>query len=525
MHFINDDTLSLSTKPATRDGAASGDLTALLGTLIDAQPAATLSRLRSLLTASPRLRAAVADQLDDAMATDRQLDVEVDRIATAAVYAQERFAKWAVERVDRLLADLAETFAEASRDLAEATVRETGLGNVDDKADKNRFASLGIYESLASGPMIGEARRDSVREVVDIASPIGVVFGIVPVTNPVATAMFKTLIALKAQNALMLSFHRNAFAVGQLTGAIVRDVLEAHGAPTNLVQVLGLRGSRKATMKMMRHPAVSLILATGGAGLVTAAYSSGKPAIGVGPGNAPAWICADADLEHAAHSIVTSKTFDNGLICGAEHNLVVDDRSVDAFVRALERNGAAVLAADEAKRFAAAAVDRASASLRGDFIGRTAAEIATAVGVHRPEPPRLLVVPAALGDVETFYGREKLAPFLSLFTVAGEDEGLQVSRRLLTHEGAGHTAIIHSTNAARIERFAQAMPAGRILVNSPAAQGCCGMTTGLERSLTLGCGTFGGNSTTDNITYRHLVNVKRVAHYVEPGTGRERPHA
>src|SRR5262249_15557642 len=158
------------------DGAASGDLTALLGTLIDAQPAATLSRLRSLLTASPRLRAAVADQLDDAMATDRQLDVEVDRIATAAVYAQERFAKWAVERVDRLLADLAETFAEASRDLAEATVRETGLGNVDDKADKNRFASLGIYESLASGPMIGEARRDSVREVVDIASPIGVVF-------------------------------------------------------------------------------------------------------------------------------------------------------------------------------------------------------------------------------------------------------------------------------------------------------------------------------------------------------------
>ena len=446
-----DDSLSWPVKFSTRGGAPFPDPAALLDTLVGTQPAATLARIRSLIAASPRLRAAVADHLDDAIAADRQLDAQIDRIAADAARAQETFEKWAAERVDRLLADLAETFAESATDLAEATVRETGFGNVADKALKNQFASLGIYESIrgSSTPEPLTSRADA--DVVEIASPVGVVFGIVPVTNPVATAIFKTLITLKAQNALVLSFHRNAFAVGQLTGAIIRDVLEAHGAPSTLVQVLGLRGSRKATAKMMSHPRVGLILATGGAGLVKAAYSSGKPAIGVGPGNAPAWICADADIDHAAQSIVFSKTFDNGLICGAEHNLVVDDRVAEAFARALERHGAAVLTPDEAHRFAAAVVETPSGVFRGDLVGRTAAEIASAVGIDRSEAPRLLVVRAGVRDLETFYGREKLAPFLSLFTVSGEDEGLQVSRRILQGEGAGHTAIIHTTNAARVE--------------------------------------------------------------------------
>jgi acetaldehyde dehydrogenase/alcohol dehydrogenase len=521
MDVIENARMSRPVKTAPRRGAPSADPAALLEMLIDAQPAATLARIRSLVTVSPRLRSTIADRLDDAIAADRQLDAEIDRVATDAARAQETFEKWAAERVDRLLADLAETFAESAGDLAEATVRETGLGHVADKALKNRFASTGIYQSMAAGGAAPDRTRPGGdRGVVDIASPVGVVFGIVPVTNPVATAIFKTLITLKGQNALVLSFHRSAFAVGQLTGAIVRDVLEAHGAPRHLVQVLGLRGSRKATTKLMGHPQISLILATGGAGLVKAAYSSGKPAIGVGPGNAPAWICADADIDRAAQSIVFSKTFDNGLICGAEHNLVVDDRIVDPFVQALERHGAAVLTPDEAHRFTSGAVEARSGMFRRDLVGRTAADIAAAVGIERPERPRLLIVRAGISDLETFYGREKLAPFLSLFAASGEDEGLQISRRILQAEGAGHTAVIHTTNAARVERFARAMPAGRILVNSPAAQGCCGMTTGLERSLTLGCGTFGGNSTTDNVTFRHLMNVKRVAHYLAPAPER-----
>src|SRR5262249_20789381 len=190
-----------------------------------------------------------------------------------------------------------------------------------------------------------------------------------------------------------------------------------------------------------------------------------------------------------------------------------------ALVQALERNGAAVLTADEADRFASAVLD-SRGNFRSDLVGRSAEVIAAMVGIGRLRLPRLLVVRCAANQLPTFYGREKLAPFLSLFTVCGEDEGLRLSRRILLGGGAGHTAVIHTTNAARIERFARSMPAGRILVNSPAAQGSCGMTTGLEPSMTLGCGTYGGNSTTDNITYRHLQNIKRVARYVEPGKKR-----
>ncbi len=193
----------------------------------------------------------------------------------------------------------------------------------------------------------------------------------------------------------------------------------------------------------------------------------------------------------------------------------MDDRVVGPFLEALQRHGAAILTPEEERRFARGAIDPTLGTLRRDLVGRPASAIAAAFGIERPDPPRLLVVRTGLSDLGGFYADEKLAPFLSLFTVSGEDEGLTLSRRLLQAAGAGHTAIIHTTNAARVERFARAMPAGRILVNSPAAQGCCGMTTGLQCSLTLGCGTFGGNSTTDNVTYRHLLNIKRVAYHIE----------
>ena len=494
--------------------SAPDDLAACVDALIESQPAATLAVVRALVDAAAPARAAAAVRLAEAVAADACLDVEVDRIASTARCAQEIFEKWTAERVDRLLGDLARTFARAAADLADATVRETGLGNAHDKTVKNRFASLGIYKSIAGAVAHGVLSIDAERKVSEIASPAGVVFAVAPLTSPVATAMFKTLIALKGQNALILSFHRQAFGVGQLTGAIVRDVLAAHGAPAGLVQVLARRGSRAAARKLMRHPKVSLVLATGGADLVKAAYSSGTPAIGVGPANAPAWICADADLDRAARAIVSSKTFDNGLVCGAEHNLVVDERVSDPFAHALERHGAAILTAEEADRFAQRAVDRALGTLRRDLVGRSAAVIADAAGIERASPPRLLIVRASAADLDGVYAREKLAPFLSLFTVSGEDEGLRLSRSLLDGGGAGHTAVIHTTNAARVERFARAMPAARILVNAPAAQGCCGMATGLEPSMTLGCGTYGGNSTCDNVTYRHLVNIKRVAYDV-----------
>jgi acyl-CoA reductase-like NAD-dependent aldehyde dehydrogenase len=488
------------------------DLPAVLDQLVDQNPALAIAMTRAIGgSLSPTLRAA-ARRLIEALGEESRLDNDVDEVVTRAVRAQEAFEHWTDERVDGLLADLAQTFARRAEQLAVVTVGETRMGNVADKILKNRFASESIYESLAGQVAQGPLAVDAERRVTEIASPVGVVFAVLPVTSPVAAAIFKTMIAIKTRNALILSFPHRAFGVGQFVGGIVRDLLTSHGAPAGLVQAVQLMG-RKPTRHFMSHPRVSLVLATGGPGLVKAAYSSGTPAIGVGPGNAPAWVCADADVDAAARAIVDSKSFDNGLICGAEHNLVVDSRVAMALADALKKHGAAILTAAENADFFLQSVERKTGEMRRDVIGQAADVIARVIGITRPYPIRLLVIPCA-ADADGFYAREKLAPVLSMFTVAGEEEGLRRCRALLQKQGAGHTAIIHSSNPSRIERFARAMPASRILVNTSGAQGCCGMTTGLERSLTLGCGTFGGNSTTDNVTYRHLLNIKRVAHSI-----------
>jgi acyl-CoA reductase-like NAD-dependent aldehyde dehydrogenase len=486
------------------------DVPAILEVLADTHPAIAMALVRALDEAGmPGLRTS-ANRLLEALADDSRIGQDVDAVVARARAAQEMFENWSDERIDGLLLDVAKAFAESAKELAVATVRETGMGNATDKTLKNRFASLRIYASLAGKIAQGPLSFDADRQVTELASPVGVVFAVVPVTNPVATAMFKSLIAVKGRNAMILSFHHQALGVGRQTVEIVREVLKAHGAPADLVQCVQ-RQSRKTTRRFMGHPDVALVLATGGSRMVEAAYSSGTPAIGVGPGNAPAWICADADLDRAAREIVASKTFDNGLVCGAEHNLVVDSRVAAPFVASLMRHGAAILTSDEQRRFTTDAVDAKTGLLRREFVGQSAKTIAAALDIVRPYALRLLVVRTEFSASDRFYTGEKLAPFLSMFTVAGEDEGLRLCQTLLRITGAGHTAVIHSTNPARVERFARAMPAGRILVNSAAAQGCCGMTTGLDCSLTLGCGTFGGNSTTDNVTYRHLLNIKRVA--------------
>lgn len=458
-----------------------------------------------------------ASELDHQIerATEAEVDADVEAMVARAVTAQETFENWTDLRVDALLRELANAFADQAEELAMATVAETGLGNVEDKTIKNRFASLTVFESIAGKITQGQIAVDARRQVSELASPVGVIFAIVPQTGPVETAIFKMLIALKTRNALILSVPRQAFNAGRMAAAIAHRVLIAHRAPVDVVQIVE-RPGRVTARRFMSHPRVSLVLATGGTGLVKAAYRSGTPAIGVGPGNAPAWVCADAHLERAAAQIVGSKAFDNGLICGAEHNLVVDDRVVPAFVESLTRYGAAVLTRDEERLlFRLGAVDVDSGQLRRDFIGQPAQAMADALGIERPYPIRLLVVPSDASTLSGFYAGEKLAPWLSFFAASGEDQGLRLCRMILRTAGAGHTAIIHTTSRARMERFARVMPAGRILINAPGAQGCCGMTTGLEHSLSLGCGTFGGNSTTDNITWRHLLNIKRVAHNLQ----------
>jgi acetaldehyde dehydrogenase/alcohol dehydrogenase len=435
---------------------------------------------------------------------------DVDRMVSRAVTAQHTFADWPEVQVDTLLRDIAQCIDDHAADLAVATVEETGLGNVADKTDKNRLASQAVYASLLGKPGAGLLRVDSERGIAEIASPMGVVFGLVPRTHPVATFVFKTLIALKGRNALILSCHRAAEGVGQRTGQLIASVLARHGAPADLVQWVKGRSSRETTHQFMRHSDVAFILATGGAGMVRAAYSSGTPAIGVGPGNAPVWVCADADAEAVADAVIVSKSYDNGIICASEHNLVVDARVVDRFVQALEDRGGAVLRPAEIGSFVATVFDADDGHVRRELHGQSAARLAALAGVHRPERIRVIVVPAGPEDITGPLGREKMAPVVSLFTVRDDDAALAVCKQILDNEGAGHTAIVHSHDAARITRYSSEIPASRILVNVPGTQGTLGIGTGLVPSMTLGAGTRGGSSTTDSVTYTHLLNIKRI---------------
>jgi acetaldehyde dehydrogenase / alcohol dehydrogenase len=401
-------------------------------------------------------------------------------------------------------------------------VTETGIGNVADKTFKNRFASQEVNRSLQGKPGVGRWPTDE-HGVTEIASPVGVVLGLIPMTNPVSTLVFKTLICLKARNALIVSHHPAAVEVGVRTVELIRAVLRDQGAPVDLLQSVE-RASRTKTAMFMRHPDVALILATGGAAMVKAAYSSGTPAIGVGSGNVPALVCADADPQAAAVAVVASKAFDHGIVCGSEDNLLVDEAVRAPLVAALRRAGAAVLDGAQTDRLVAHAFDPADGHLRRSVLGQPASQIAAAAGVALDDPVRVLVLPLPLEQVDGPYGREKLAPLVSLFTVQGQQQGLSACQRLLANQGAGHTAVIHTNDQRLQQRFAEEIPASRILVNSPATHGCLGIGNGLVPSLTLGCGTFGGNSTTDNVTYTNLLNIKRLArpHPAAPDTAGSR---
>jgi acetaldehyde dehydrogenase/alcohol dehydrogenase len=479
-----------------------------LGRLCRDDPATGLAVLRALgRDAAAKARETRRHLEEYVFAAD--IDPAVDAAVARAAAAQEVLAGWPEARTEALLDGIAAAVAGQAEILAAATVAETGIGNVADKTFKNRFASLEVNRALQGRPGIGPRPPDD-RGVTEIASPAGVVLGLIPMTNPVATLVFKTLICVKARNALIVSHHPAAAAVGAQAVGLIGEVLAVHGAPTDLLQSVE-RASRARTAMFMRHPGVSLILATGGAAMVRAAYSSGTPAIGVGSGNVPALVCADADPAAAAAAVVQSKAFDNGIICGSEDNLVVEEGVAAPLLAELERAGAAVCSAGEAARVAGHAFDPGDGHLRREALGQSAQAIADAAGVRRDQPIRVLVLPQPLEQVDGPLGREKLAPLLSLFRVADGDQGLEVCKRLLANQGAGHTAVIHTGDQALQQRFAEEVPASRILVNGPATHGCIGVGNGLTPSLTLGCGTFGGNSTTDNVTYTNLLNIKRLA--------------
>lgn len=444
-------------------------------------------------------------------------DPEVERQVTLARAALPFIAAATEEEVENLLESLTTAFEREAESLAQKTVEETGMGNVADKVTKNHYASRAVRETLRGKPGSG-VLPSSTGNIVELAAAAGIVFGLIPVTNPVATAIFKCLICLKSRNALILSFPRRAAKIGNAVSELIAAVLNENGWPDGLVQTAIKQNSRKRTEAFFHHPGIALILATGGPSMVEAAYRSGRPAIGVGPGNAPVLVCSDANIAVAAGMIVESKAFDNGLICGSEHNLVVLESVAEEFRQALQAAGAAVLDPSESQRFRAKIFNETQSGLGRRWFGVDAAAMAYAADIQRDYTPRVIVIPASAEECrhDHILAGEKMAPVLSLFSVADETQGINLCQKLLCYAGRGHTAVIHSSDRHKAEVFALAMPASRILVNTPATHGVIGLTSELLPSLTLGCGLFGGNSTNDNVTFTHVRNIKRMAFHRQP---------
>ena len=413
------------------------------------------------------------------------------------------------EKLDAITVAIANAFEGAAESLAEQAVRETGFGNIPDKTVKNRFASRRVLEKIAPMRCVGLLKEDPGCKLWEIGVPVGVIAAIVPSTNPTSTVCYKAMIALKSGNAIVFSPHPKALGCTLAAAGIVAAAAEKAGAPAGSVSCLTL-ASMDGTKELMTAPEVNLILATGGPGMVKAAYSSGKPAIGVGAGNGPAYICPDADLKRALGCILRSKTFDFGTVCASEQSIIVEKAMESSLLQTAKDMGFHLLSEAEAEKLGKL-LFKPNGGLSPDVVGKSALHLAKLAGLSVPENTRVLLARADRVGPKFPYSMEKLCPVLGLFVVENEKAALTKALEVLSFEGSGHTFSLHTQDRARVERFAAQMPVSRFLVNTPAAQGGIGQSTGLFPALTLGCGAVGGSSSSNNISPIDLVNIRRVA--------------
>jgi acetaldehyde dehydrogenase (acetylating) len=448
--------------------------------------------------------------------TDKDLAsiAEARALARTARQAQPRLADLSQEQIDSIVTAMAEAVTPHAEALARLAVEETGYGVVEDKIQKNLFGSRRIYEFIRPMKTVGVVGRLDDRKVVEIAEPFGVVAAIVPSTNPTSTAIYKVLIALKARCPIVISPHPSATRCITRTVELMAEAAARAGAPAGSIgwmKTVTLEG----TQELMKAREVAVILATGGMGLVRAAYSAGKPAYGVGPGNAPCYIERSADLAKAASDIMTGKTFDNGLLCSSPNSVVVDESVAEEARRQFQSLGAYFMNDAEADALARLLVTPQRLP-NPALVGKPAAAIAEKAGLKIPEGTKVLI--ATLKGVGRDYplSIEKLCPVLSWYVVSDWRQGCERCIEILRYGGMGHTMAIHSENEEVILEFGLRKPAFRICVNTPTTHGSIGLTTGLDPAMTLGCGGWGGNITSDNISPRHLLNIKRLAYELRP---------
>ena len=433
----------------------------------------------------------------------------IDDLVKRAKKASEEYMKLSQEDVDRIVKAMSMAGEEHHMELAKFAVEETDRGIYEDKITKNMFATEYIYHSIKYDKTVGVVSQNEEEGYEEIAEPVGIIAGVTPVTNPTSTVMFKSLISAKTRNVIIFGFHPSAQKCSTRAAEIVRDAAVAAGAPKDCILWIE-KPSITATNMLMNHPDVNLILATGGTGMVKAAYSCGKPALGVGPGNVPCYIEKSAKLKTSVNDLVMSKSFDNGMICASEQSVIVDKEIHEEFEKLMKEAGCYFLNADETKKLREKMFDEDK--LNSFVVGKSPYFIAKMADIEVPKETKVLVLKENGVGIEYPFSKEKLSPVLAYYVVKDSKEGIDLAEKLIEFGGMGHSAVIHSEDENVIQEFSKKVKVGRIIVNSPSTHGAIGdiYNTNMP-SLTLGCGTFGGNSTTSNVSSVNLINIKRVA--------------
>ena len=430
-------------------------------------------------------------------------------LAKQAEAAQKQLASMDQCQLDRIVSHMAEVFSRSAVELAELAVRETGFGNAEDKTTKNTFASQTVYANLKNMRCVGVLKEDPGEKLWEIGVPVGVIAAIVPSTNPTSTVCYKAMIALKSGNAIVFSPHPKAATCTMRAAKIISDAATAAGAPEGAISCLSI-SAMAGTQELMAAPEVKLILATGGPGMVKAAYSSGKPAIGVGAGNGPAYIHHSADVHHALSCILRSKSFDFGTVCASEQSIIVEKDMEQQVKTEAAKLGFYFMNTQEAGQLAKL-LFRPTGALNPEIVGKPATFLAQKAGFTVPQGTQVLVAREQEAGPTRPYSMEKLCPVLAFFVMDSEDAVLEKAIEVLTHEGSGHTFAMHCNDEQVVRKFALQIPVSRFLVNTPAALGGIGATTALFPALTLGCGAVGGSSSSNNISPMDLINIRRVA--------------
>lgn len=448
------------------------------------------------------------------MSADKDLiSVQQARDLVEGAYkAQAEIVKFDQAKIDRICDAMSRAALREAARLGAMAVEETGFGIPDDKREKNRFAAEDVWNYFRGLRTVGVVSES--KDIVEIASPRGVVAGIIPSTNPTSTAIFKILIAIKSRNAVVLSPHPSAARCINESARVMREAGVKEGLPADAIGCM-TTATIEGTEALMKHKQTAVILATGGIGLVRAAYSSGKPAFGVGPGNVPVFIEKSADVAQAVQNILTSKTFDNGTICASEQAVVCDAPIETAVREQFKAQGAYFLSAAEADQLGKVVVTP-QRSLNPAIVGRSVEVIAKLAGLNIPPGTRCLIADVGGVGREFPLSIEKLSPILAFYVADGLSRGAERCYEILRYGGMGHTAGIHTRSREAAVRFGGEMPASRIVVNSPTTHGAIGFSTALPPSMTLGCGSWGGNVTSDNVSPLHLLDIKRVAFETRP---------